>query len=644
MRPGFASAWLVTVFIACAGLPAWAGTGDLLAAARAAAQADRNAEAARLFAGVVAAGGASPGVLAEYADQLTYSGQARLAVPLYRQAIAGLPDGERPRAERGLALALLWSGANGQAVVAWQKVVAGAPDDADARQNLSRALVGAARDAAGQDRNRAAADLFARAIALEPQRRAEVLGEYADQLTYSDRSAAAVPLYRELLARSRDDAGRAAVQLRLALALSWSGRLVEAEASYRSVLRFDPANAEARLGVARVLGWQDENRASAMQYRAILADDPANRQAVLGAAEQESYIGQPRRSAVRLRPVTGGVSDRQTLLVAARAELWAGRPDLARPLALRMLRMDAKDSEALALLDEIAAGNAPKTSVRAVATQEGDGQAGRGGEVEHSQRFNGGLTRLGVRAGQRSYATDSDTVLRRASVDLFGSQRLGDGFEVNGSLGWDGLRGQAGSAGGLRYDLWLTYWPDDFWRFDLSLGRDRFDDVQSLVGGVYEDRYGVSVDFRPDQRWRLTGRAAISRVSDGNTRRFAQVEAEMQPDPKKDFFLGGRASWLDFSRPDLATGYFNPDWKRAVDLTARGSFALPSAWQAEVWGSAGYEWLPDGAKPAWSARAALARDLTDRARLRIEVGTLGTGQGAGGFRRTTLSVGIDYAW
>ncbi|WP_166802132.1 hypothetical protein, partial [Microvirga pakistanensis] len=53
-----------------------------------------------------------------------------------------------------------------------------------------------ARQAASTNDNREAARLFEQAIASAPERRGELLLEYADQVSYSGRPADAVPLYR----------------------------------------------------------------------------------------------------------------------------------------------------------------------------------------------------------------------------------------------------------------------------------------------------------------------------------------------------------------------------------------------------------------------------------------------------------------
>jgi tetratricopeptide (TPR) repeat protein len=109
-------------------------------AAREAARADRNAEAAALFADALAA---APELrrelLREYADQLTYAGQAGVAVPLYREVLGwDLPGSEAQQARLGLALALSWSDRAAEALVEYERVLATDPGSIEARLGRAR--------------------------------------------------------------------------------------------------------------------------------------------------------------------------------------------------------------------------------------------------------------------------------------------------------------------------------------------------------------------------------------------------------------------------------------------------------------------------------------------------------------------------
>lgn len=113
----------------------------LVESARAAARANRNAESAELFRqSLEQEPGRRPELLAEYADQLTYSGRAAQAVPLYRELLASASGDQRIQRLKGLGLALLWSDQAGAAVPVYEEVTRSRPDDLDARRNLAQAL------------------------------------------------------------------------------------------------------------------------------------------------------------------------------------------------------------------------------------------------------------------------------------------------------------------------------------------------------------------------------------------------------------------------------------------------------------------------------------------------------------------------
>ncbi|MDQ3081765.1 MAG: hypothetical protein M3R07_06085 [Gemmatimonadota bacterium] len=130
------------IAVACSGGTAHARNNEPLEQARAAARADRNAEAAKLFAGYL---GAHPderrAILREFADQLIYSGRADAAVPLLREVLTWeLSNDERLQAQRSYALALLWSDQHRQAIAAYDALLAGSPGDEDATFNRIRGV------------------------------------------------------------------------------------------------------------------------------------------------------------------------------------------------------------------------------------------------------------------------------------------------------------------------------------------------------------------------------------------------------------------------------------------------------------------------------------------------------------------------
>jgi tetratricopeptide (TPR) repeat protein len=124
-------------------------------------------------------------------------------------------------------------------------------------------LVDQAREAAREDRNEEAVELFARAIETEPGLRDEVLREYADQLTFITQAEQAVPLFRELLAGDPPAEERRRAKRGLALALLRSGQNEEAARAWRTILDADPVDEDARSNLVQALTAQAREAAGA---------------------------------------------------------------------------------------------------------------------------------------------------------------------------------------------------------------------------------------------------------------------------------------------------------------------------------------------------------------------------------------------
>jgi tetratricopeptide (TPR) repeat protein len=123
------------------GLAGEAAANAWIATAREAAQANEHTQSTRAFKHALNEDPSKrPEILREYADQLTYGGQGRWAVPLYREILdtPGISADEKTHARRGLALALSWSGQQLPALREYQALVASNPEDLDALRSVGR--------------------------------------------------------------------------------------------------------------------------------------------------------------------------------------------------------------------------------------------------------------------------------------------------------------------------------------------------------------------------------------------------------------------------------------------------------------------------------------------------------------------------
>jgi tetratricopeptide (TPR) repeat protein len=132
---------LLFAFAPSRGLADEAAANAWIATAREAAQASEHTKSIKAFKHALDEEPSKRSeILPEYADQLTYGGKGRWAVPLYREILdtPGISADEQTRARRGLALALSWSDQQLPALREYQALVANNPEDLDALRSVGR--------------------------------------------------------------------------------------------------------------------------------------------------------------------------------------------------------------------------------------------------------------------------------------------------------------------------------------------------------------------------------------------------------------------------------------------------------------------------------------------------------------------------
>lgn len=297
--------------------------------ARAAAQEDRNADAAALFASAIQLDGRKrTDLLREYADQLSFAGHSADAIPLYQEVLGNesLSALDRRRAVMGLAAAYASSGNPSAALASYDQFIAAYPDDVDLQRGR---LLLAARLAARADKNAEAADLFAQAIKLSPAQSGEILREYADQLSFTNRASSAVTIYQQVLARSDLTlSDSVAAEKGLARAYDWSGRYSEAKAAYAALSTKYPDDTSLQrdllVASAREAAQSDQNRLAASLFAQAIKLDMAHSGDILREfADQLSFTGRSANAIILYRMVL----DQSKLVEADR---WAAKKGLAR--------------------------------------------------------------------------------------------------------------------------------------------------------------------------------------------------------------------------------------------------------------------------------------------------------------------------
>lgn len=478
-------------------------------------------------------------------------------------------------------------------------------------------LIAQAREAARTDRNAESVRLFREAIAADPSRRAGLLRELADQMTYSGESKAAIPLYREVLARpglSKEDERRALSGL--ALALSWNESLDEALRIYERLVAEDPGSFEARRNAARVLSWRGRHRAARRRLAALLAERP---------------------------------DDAETAVLLAQAERWSGRPDLATATLRSLLARQRDHREAASLLKELDRQTRPQSTAGGNVSNQSDGLGIVTAWLEHEATDGLGLSEFGARLEHIRYRPDpgQGDEIRIWRPGLHGRHRFGDDWEGNAWVFVDFIRpaGTEPPRDVLTFDTWATYWPGDVVRFDVGLNRTTFDNEKSQLLGIAALTGSLSVDVTPNERLVLKARVDYGDYTDGNRRTGWVAGGSFRILHSPRLLVGVRYTGFSFSE-QLDNGYFNPERYQSIVATvhAWGPIGPRLSWDVE--GNAGEEFVvPDGDKPTWGIGGKLTWQISENVEVKAWGGHFDSRlASSAGFARTWGGLSIGARW
>jgi tetratricopeptide (TPR) repeat protein len=513
-----------------------------------------------------------------------------------------------------------------------------------------------ARRAAAEDRNAAAVELFEAALELAPAFRREVLREYADQLTYTGRAGAAVPLYREALAWELSPEEERRARLGLALALSWSDRTAQARMEYEALLVRDAGDVEARLGRARVLSWDGRLAEAGREYERVLGMQPGNREARRSLAQVQAWRGRPLAAMAGLEQLLSeDPEDVEALLILGQIQADRGRPERAAAAVDRLLAVRPDHARALEFRRQLQLRSRPASRLDVQRSVQSDDLSITVLALRQTAHFGEGRTAIELRFQNFEYerpgsATDRLSV-RRPGLHL--RHRLGDRSEVNVAGHLDAIDpvGLPVARRTFTYDAWYTLWPTDGVRVDLSSARSTFDDIRSLAQPVVATFIGASSDLTPDERTRLSGRANAGSFSDGNGRLWAQAEVERRLWSAPHLLVGGRATAMRFDER-LDNGYFNPDRYVAAVATARAW----TGWRQRTWVNVGATYgreqsTPGGDRPVWSGEARVNHWPAARLEVEGRYDYFSSRQFfaldealAGGWARQTLGLSVRFLW
>jgi tetratricopeptide (TPR) repeat protein len=354
-------------------------------------------------------------------------------------------------------------------------------------------------------------------LALAFSAHAVAAQDAARALARSGHYRAAIAVYDSVLEREPRNWDAA---LGRAQTIAWSGRLAEAESTYR-VLIDSGAGPDASKGLARVVAWRGRLSESARMYAAIIAHDSADAEALTGLA---------------------------TVLQ------WEGRPREARAALMRALRAHPDDGDA----QEAWAKLRPlvSASVRPVVTGFGDN--------EHNSGVAGTIN-----------AEDNGLTFATSYRNAVGLGVSGHTETARGGASWTGgpitLRGDAGVGESQRAQaIGAGHVSLAFGPMTMTAGgsRELFDETAAMIAhGLVQ----TAADGAIDVGGHLMTEFAYATV-DGGQRTDERVEgsAYLWSGAWHGLAIGAGAHGYGYLRPDTVDRYFTP----ASFILAEGAVKL----------------------------------------------------------------------
>lgn len=428
----------------------------------------------------------------------------------------------------------------------------------------------------------------------------------------SDRNAESARLFARFLTQHPDQ--RRQLLREYADQLLYSNRPDQAAVLLREVLGWDLSADErrsARKSYALALLWSDRHREALAAYGAILATDPG---------------------------------DEDSTFNRLRAAQWMGRPDTAARMLAGLAPGLRQSPTGTDLLKDIDRSARPQTEAKVSGFDQADGLRLERWRVDQRLFALSGAAMVQA-TFERSRFDDRDSApLVIDAPELQASWRASDWLQLGALAALERQRGPAIDRTLLAYEASAAFLPADNLRLDLVTSRRSLDNLESLRLGITTRNHFASLDYWPDSLLKLTARGELTRFSDGNQRRWLQLEAERRISRSPNLFLGARATALGFDE-QLDHGYFNPKSLRSIQATARGWSKIGARSWLDVSAAAGPEHgTPGGSKLTYWARAKLTHGLADRLEASLTAERISAGQTATGFSRNSLSGAIRFRW
>lgn len=411
--------------------------------------------------------------------------------------------------------------------------------------------------------------------------RAAAQTPHADSLWASGKYAAARAEYLRSL---HDNPGYVRALYRLAILVSWDGRLDSALALLRDAREVEPGDPDVRLWEAKVLAWDGRHHDALVRYDSLIVEYPERRDPRFGRAETLAWSGQSAEADRELKAlVASDSSDVEALVALGQLRLWQGRLGEADHYNDAALRVSPRDRTAVRLQAQVRALRRARVEIGFGVIHDSDDNDAWWQTLESSLQVAAGLrgfaslgayeARDPLREAKR-YSGEVGASFNRGEATLtgaVGARRLTSDFGTDRSLGtW---------RASASYRLTPTAGAG------LGYAHYSIDETAFLVGNDLNiDELSADGDVELQRNLTLGLGAGLGYLSDGNHRRSAvvAVTARLTPRARVGFF--GRGLWYDFH----GTGYFSPDHFLLGE--ARGSYTHNiQRWEGKLSGGLGLQ-------------------------------------------------------
>ncbi len=508
--------------------------------------------------------------------------------------------------------------------------------------------IASAREDARADRNAESARLFGQVISRYPERRRELLREWADQLCYSGQATQAAVMYRELLSdKTLSVTEELSARRGLALALSWSQQLRAALAEYEELLKRDDNDSDAQRGRARVLSWMGRHGPAVAAYRQIVARHPDDIESARDIGRVESWRGRQKSAQRELRSfLEAHPDDAEARRILAQSLAWTGQTDDALLILRRLRDQESGEPRTEELINEISLWTRQEFRVVSETSVQSDGLRIDHRGLNQIFRWNDGRTSATASFDLFSYIHrdrgDSMTVNRKGGMI---QHRFNGWNEIHAGTSVERIAMVQGESRMVPvYTAWWTATPGDRSRFDLSLTRTTFDNKESLRNRIASTTGSLSMDFKPTGGAVLSARFRHAAHTDGNTQHWMQIEVQQKARWVPQLNVGFRFTSMGFATSE-GRSYFSPMGYRSASVTAHGWGRLGKRLSWELDGSAGAEESDRNGRPIHSISAKLTWNPTPRVAIDAAFGRFASRQNSsGGFARSTNTIGLRYNW